>query len=79
MYAHSVTTDLLGSYTTPVVVDTNACPGGGWYPYSASDDPPGGRRLREYVGIAITGSRAVISWTHAPDPPSRLRVAHIDF
>jgi hypothetical protein len=79
MYARSTTTDLLGSYTTPVIVDGNACPGDGWYPYEAQKDPPGGRRLREYIGIAITGNRAVISWTHAPDAPSRVRVAHLDF
>lgn len=78
LYAHSVTSDLVGSYTTPVVVDGNACPGDGWYPYSATVDPPGGRRLREYIGIALTGNRVVISWTHAPDAPSRVRIAHVD-
>ncbi len=76
VYAHSETSDLEGAYTQPIVVDGNACPGRGWYP---NEDPPGGRRLREYIGIAVTGTRAIISWTHAPDPPSRIRIAHVDF
>ena len=79
MYSRSATADLQGGYTTPVVIDGNACPGGGWYPYDAGKNPPGGRRLREYVGIAITGNHALISWTHAPEAPSRIRIAHIDF
>ena len=79
VYAHSETSDLAGAYTQPIVVDGDACPGNGWYPYSSDVEPFGGRRLREYIGIAVTGRRAIISWTHAPDPPSRIRIAHLDF
>jgi hypothetical protein len=79
VYAHSETNDLQGAYTQPIVVDGDACPGDGWYPYKVDHDPAGGRRLREYIGIAITGRRAIISWTHAPEAPSRIRIAHVDF
>ncbi|MEO8700546.1 MAG: hypothetical protein ABI867_10905 [Kofleriaceae bacterium] len=79
LYAHSETTDLTGRYTPPMVVDGNACPGNGFYPDSARSDPPGGRRLREYIGITTSGRRAFITWTHAPEAPSRVRIAHVDF
>lgn len=79
LYSHSVTADILSAYTSPVVVDNDACPGGGWYPYSSTDSPPGGRRLREYIGIALMPHRAIITWTHAPNPPSRVWVSHIDY
>jgi hypothetical protein len=79
LYVHSETTDLLGAYSAPVVVDGNACPGNGFYPSSAGSEPPGGRRLREYIGIATSGHRAFITWTHAPEAPSRVRVARVDF
>ncbi len=79
LYAHSETTDLVGAYTTPIVVDGNACPGNGFYPAGFSSDPVGSRRLREYIGIATSGHRAFITWTHAPEAPSRVRVAHVDF
>jgi hypothetical protein len=76
-YAHSVTSDLLGAWSERVLVDGNACPGNGWYP-SILFTPEGKRRLREYIGIATTGSRSIIAWTHAPEAPSRVRVAYID-
>jgi hypothetical protein len=76
LYARSETTDLTGAYTTPIVVDGNACPGDYFYP---GGDPRGSRRLREYIGIAISGHRAFITWTHAPEAPSRVRIAHVDF
>lgn len=76
LYAHSVTTDLLGAYTAPIVVDGNACPGDHFYP---GGDPTNTRRLREYIGIATSGHRAFITWTHAPEAPSRVRIAHVDF
>ena len=78
LYSHSASADLPGRFTVPVVVDDNACPGNGWYP-DGQDVASGGRRLREYIGLAITGHRAIISWTHAPTAPSRVRVAHVDF
>ncbi len=78
LYAHSETTDLAGAYTTPIVVDGNACPHG-FYPAGFGGDPVGSRRLREYIGIATSGHRAFITWTHAPEAPSRVRIAHVDF
>lgn len=78
-YTHSISADLTGGFLPALVVDSDACPGQGWYPYSASDPPPGGRRLREYIGIAVDGSRAHITWTHAPEPPSRVFATYVDF
>jgi hypothetical protein len=77
IYAHSLTSDLQGAWSDPVVVDGNACPGNGWYP-AEKFTPEGERRLREYIGIANTNGRTIIAWTHAPDPPSRVRVTYID-
>lgn len=79
LYTRSVTADVLGAYTSPVVIDDDACPGGGWYPYSSTGSPPGGRRLREYIGLALMPHRAIVTWTHAPAPPSRVWVSHIDY
>jgi hypothetical protein len=76
-YAHSLTADLQGAWSEPVLVDGNACPGNGWYP-SEKFTPEGERRLREYIGIATTGGRSIIAWTHAPEAPSRVRIAYID-
>ncbi len=79
LYAHSETAELLGAYTPPIVVDGNACPGNYFYPSVSFITTPGGRRLREYIGIATSGHRAFITWTHAPEAPSRVRIAHVDF
>lgn len=76
LYAHSETTDVTGRYTTPIVVDGNACPGGHFHPRPHTSE---GRRLREYIGLATSGHRAFITWTHAPEAPSRVRIAHVDF
>jgi hypothetical protein len=76
-YAHSLSADLQGAWSERVVVDGNACPGNGWYP-AEHFTPEGERRLREYIGIANTNGRTIIAWTHAPDPPSRVRVTYID-
>lgn len=78
LYAHSETTDLLGAYTTPIIVDGNACPGDHFYP-GPGIGLTGTRRLREYIGIATSGHRAFVTWTHAPEAPSRVRIAHVDF
>jgi len=84
MYSHSLSDDVTGAYTTPVVVDPNACPGDGWYPYLQADpepkpDQPGGRRLREYIDITAVGGRAHLVWTHAPGPPSRVYTTYVDY
>jgi len=55
-------------------VDPNATPGG-FYP--SYDSASGGRRLREYVGIAVDGELVHIAWTHAPAAPSRVYTATI--
>jgi hypothetical protein len=78
-YTHSISADLDGGFLPTIVVDDDACPGQGWYPYSSGEPPPGGRRLREYIDIAVDGSRAHITWTHAPEPPSRVFAAYVDF
>ena len=78
-YTHSLSTNLTEGFLPPIVVDGDACPGRGWYPHSSSDLPPGGRRLREYIDIAVDGSRAHIAWTHAPEAPSRVFATYIDF
>jgi hypothetical protein len=76
-YTRTATADLTGPLLDAVIVDDNACPGDRWYPYSSTEDPPGGRRLREYIGITATSERAFVAWTHAPAPPSRIHVARI--
>jgi hypothetical protein len=78
-YTHSTSPSLAEGFLAPIVVDDDACPGQGWYPYSASDPPPGGRRLREYIDIAVDGARAHIAWTHAPDAPSRVYATYVEF
>lgn len=76
-YSRSASDDLAGDFLEPIVIDAEACPGNGWYPYSSSEEPPGGRRLREYIGLAATSDGAFIAWTHAPTPPSRIYVARV--
>jgi hypothetical protein len=79
-YTHSVSSQLDDGFLPSIVVDDDACPGNRWYPYSADPRlPDGGRRLREYIGIAISGTRAHVAWTHAPIAPSRVRTTYIDF
>jgi hypothetical protein len=77
-YTHSKTKDLTGEYLPPVTLDADACPGDRWYPYSSGDDPPGGRRLREYIDIATANGHTYVTWTRADAPPSRVVVARVD-
>ncbi|MCI0634551.1 MAG: hypothetical protein L0206_11645, partial [Actinobacteria bacterium] len=77
-YTRSATSDLAGEFLPPFTIDAAACPGDDWYPYSSADEPPGGRRLREYIDIAVEGDRAHIVWTHAPSPPSRIHAIFVD-
>lgn len=58
-------------FVEPITIDPDAVPGG-FYPFEST--PEGGRRLREYIGIATDGERVHIAWTHSPAPPSRVRV-----
>ena len=82
-YTRSISADLSDGFLPTLVVDDNACPGDRWYPYSNGPinplAPPGGRRLREYIGIAVEGRRAYVTWTHAPVAPSRVNITYIDF
>lgn len=79
VYSRSAGSNLLGDYTDPVVVDGDACPGERWHPYPTSPlSAPGGRRLREYIDIAVDGGRVFVAWTHAPTAPSTVYVATID-
>jgi hypothetical protein len=77
-YTHSLTTDLTGDYEPPVTVDADACPGDRWYPYTAQDNPPGGRRLREYIDITTANGHTYVTWTRADAPPARVLVARVD-
>jgi hypothetical protein len=77
-YTRSATADLSGEFLAPFTIDDDACPGDDWYPYSSSQSPPGGRRLREYIGLDVEGSRVHIVWTHAPTAPSRIRSTFVD-
>lgn len=71
-YTRSLTADVSRGYAPSIVLDDDACPGDGFYPYEASEDPPGGQRLREYIGIAVDGDTVHIAWTHAPEAPARV-------
>mgnify|MGYP001369103337 CR=1 FL=1 len=75
VYRRSVTNNLLGLYTPPVVLDDNATPGDRWYPFF--DSAMGGRRLREYIDIAADGDRVHVAWAHAPTAPSRVHTRWI--
>lgn len=77
-YTRSATSDLAGEFLAPYTIDPDACPGDDWYPYSDGEEPPGGRRLREYIDIAISGERAHIVWAHAPAPPARIHATYVD-
>jgi hypothetical protein len=63
-------------FTEPRVIDTNVVPVG-FYPFFST--PDGGRRLREYIGIAVDGDVVYIAWTHSPAPPSRVRAVGFRF
>ncbi len=76
-YARSLSADLTLGFCEPRMIDADACPGGGWLP--EFDTASGGRRLREYIGVAVDGRRAHIAWTHAPAAPSRVRTMYVDF
>jgi len=70
-YAHSHgPAPFTDGFTDPIEIDSDATPGGGWYP--AIDFSSGARRLREYIGLAIDGDVVHIAWTHAPTAPSRV-------
>jgi hypothetical protein len=76
-YARSRTAALIDGFTESLVVDADACPGDGWQP--SSDTGANERRLRDYVDLAVDGSRAYLVWTHAPRPPARVQATYIDW
>jgi hypothetical protein len=76
-YAHSLTSALVDGFTPAQIIDPNATPGMGWYPYYVGANAD--RRLREYIGIAVDGNRAFIAWTHAPSCTSRIWTTYVDF
>src|SRR5262249_46994735 len=69
--------DLTQGLLPPIVIDPAALPGSGWYP--SFDSAAGGRRVREYIEIAVDGNRAHLAWTHAPTAPSRVYAAYVEF
>jgi hypothetical protein len=75
-YARSRSSDLSLGLLPPLIVDDDACPGSGWHPTIGDGE---GRRLREYIDLAVDGTRAHVGWTHAPSPPSRVHTAYVDF
>lgn len=76
-YARSRSSDLTQGLLPPIVIDPAALPGSGWYP--SFDSAAGGRRVREYIEIAVDGNRAHLAWTHAPTAPSRVYAAYVEF
>ncbi len=79
VYVRSKSARFQEGFSEPRIIDPQACPGGGFYPGEADTEPTGGRRLREYIDIAIDGSRAHFAWTHAPVAPSRVYTSYRDF
>jgi hypothetical protein len=76
-YTRSVSADWSEGFEPSTVIDTDACPGNDWFPFF--DTAAGGRRLREYIDVAISGRRLHVAWTHSPTPPSRVWVTYVDF
>jgi hypothetical protein len=77
-YKRSLTSDLLrGGFSEAVIVDPNVTPGRGWYPGPGFDEA-NDRRLREYVDLAVDGTRAHLAWTHSPQVPSRVYTAYVE-
>jgi hypothetical protein len=75
-YARSLSKTLTAGFSSPIVVDPKACPGGGWYP--TFNSASGGRRLREYIDLAVEKKRVHVTYTHAPVAPSRVYYTSID-
>ena len=70
VWTMSATADPMAGFAPPTVIDSDACPAGGFIP--TIDTSSGGRRLREYIDLAADGARVHVIWTHAPDAPSRV-------
>jgi hypothetical protein len=79
VYVRSRTARFEEGFSDPRVIDPNACPGSGFYPGQDDTEPVGGRRLREYIDVAVDGARVHFAWTHAPVAPSRVYTSHLDF
>jgi hypothetical protein len=76
-YARSLSDDLTQGFGAALVIDPDAVPAGGWYPFLSSTE--GGRRLREYIDLTVDGNRAHLVWTHAPTAPSRVYATYVEF
>ncbi len=74
----SISDDWSKGFTEAIIVDADACPGNYWYPSSARPDADD-RRLREYIDIAVTGTRAHVVWTHGNLPPARVNTVAVQF
>jgi hypothetical protein len=66
-------------FTEPKVIDPDAVPAGFYPSLAGPDGADDGRRVREYIGIAVDGDVVYIAWTHSPTPPSRVRAVGFRF
>jgi hypothetical protein len=78
-YTRSRSANLSSGFEPSVVIDDDAVPGAGWYPSISEDSNVEGRRLREYVDLAVSGNRVHLAWTHAPTAPSRVYTAFVEW
>ena len=76
-YTRSLGTDYEKGFITALTIDDQACPVAPWYP--TADTASGGRRLREYVDMAVSGNRAHLTWTRAKVAPSRGMYTYVEF
>lgn len=76
----SVSNDWSEGFEASSIVDPDATPGGRWFPMHEAGVPDwDGRRLREYIDLALTSRRVHVAWTHSPQSPSRVRTTYIDY
>jgi hypothetical protein len=76
----SVSTEWLEGFEASSVIDPDATPGDRWFPsHEAGTSDPAGRRLREYIDVALTSRRVHVAWTHSPQSPSRVRTTYFDY
>jgi hypothetical protein len=75
----SLSTDWSQGFERSTIIDPNACPGDRWVPALGGNPADGGRRLREYIDVALTSRRVHVAWTSSPQSPSRVHTAYFDY